>query len=142
MFPCYCVKRLLTILENKPRANCKIKTAIYCSKTADINGLGHYVKQYLTDESYISRNHYCFDYNDENVYIDGSDNYDMFKLLIAQDYEIVFMIVGDEEEELMDIVNQLPDSNNMVFVPMDCRLRSYRFLDKGIEPKQLKRKAS
>ena len=142
MLPCCCVKRLLTVLEDNPRPNRKVKTAVYCSKTADIDGLGHYVKQYLTDESYISRNQYWFDYSDENVYIDKSDDHKMFDYVIAQNYEIIFMIVGDDEDELTDTINQLPDSNNTVFVPIDCKLRSYRFLDVYNKPRQLKRKAS
>ena len=142
MLPCCCVKRLLTVLEAKPRPNRKVRTAIYCSNTADVDELGRYVKQYLTDESYISRNQYWFDYDNENVYIDKTDNHKMFNYVIAQDYEIVFMMVGDDEDELMDIVNQLPDSNNTVFITMDCKLRSYRYLDTNNRPRQLKRKAS
>ena len=66
----------------------------------------------------------------------------MFDYVIAQNYEIIFMIVGDDKDELTDMVNQLPDSNNTIFVPCDCKLRSYRFLDVNNKPRQLKRKAS
>ena len=142
MLPDNCVMRLLAVLGAKPRPNRKVKTAIYCSKTADIDGLGCYIKQYLTDESYVSQNQYWFDYEGENVYIENSDDHKMFAYVLAQNYEVVFMLVGEEEGKLIGLINQLPDTDNTLFIPMDCRLRSYRLLDAISKPRQLKRKAS
>ena len=140
MLTCCAVKRLLTVLDRKPRPNGKIKTAVYCSKTADINDLGQYVRRFLIDESYISREKYQFDYDRENVYIEKSDDYSMFKYVIAQNYEIVFMIEGDEDEKLREIVEESAKDDDTVFVPMDCKLRAYKFLDTWNQPRKLKRK--
>lgn len=134
------VKRLLDILQGRPDK--KPRTGIYVSKTADINGLGRYVKTYLDDESYISHGGYTFDYNEDNVFIEKTDTFENFKDVIARKYEIVFVLCGGEEGEITEIINSLPDNNNMIFVFMDNRLRSYRLLDLQKQHSQLKRKAS
>lgn len=138
MLTCSCVKRLLKILENRPDR--KVKTAIYVSKTADLAVLGHYVRQYLEDESYISRGGYWFDYDERDVFIETTDSYVMFKDVLARDYEIIFVIEGDEHIELNRIVDSLSEDNYVILVPMDCKLRSYLMLDKNRQPRQLKRK--
>ena len=133
-----CVDRLLWFLKDRP--NRKAKTAIYVSKTADLNGLGQYVKQFLDDESYISRNGYKFDYDEADVFIEKTKTYEFFKDVIAKQYEIVFMLEGSERDELMEIVQSEASEDDTVFVPIDTRLKSYRLLDPNKQPRQLKRK--
>ncbi len=133
-----CVDRLLWFLRNRPDR--KVKTAIYVSKTADLDGLGHYVKQFLDDESYISRNGYKFEYDEEDVFIETTKTYEFFKDVIAKQYEIVFMLEGSERDELMEIAQSEANEDDTVFVPIDTRLKSYRLLDPNKQPRQLKRK--
>ena len=133
-----CVDRLLWFLRNRPDR--KVKTAIYVSKTADLDGLGHYVKQFLDDESYISRNGYKFEYGDEDVFIETTKTYEFFKDVIAKEYEIVFMMEGSERDELIEIAESEASEDDTIFVPMDTRLKAYRLLDPNKQPRQLKRK--
>ena len=140
MLSCGCVKRLLSVLANRPDR--KLRTAVYVSKTGDIDGLGPYVRRYLEDESYISRGGYVFDFEEDNVFIETTNDYKFFKSVIARDYEIIFMIEGDESDQLTEIINSLSDENNMIFVPIDCRLRSYKYLNERTQRRVLKRKAS
>ena len=133
-----CVDRLLWFLRNRPDR--KVKTAIYVSKTADLDGLGQYVKQFLDDESYISRNGYKFEYDEEDVFIETTKTYEFFKDVIAKQYEIVFMLEGSERDELMEIAQSEANEDDTVFVPIDTRLKSYRLLDPNKQPRQLKRK--
>ena len=133
-----CVDRLLWFLKDRP--NRKVKTAIYVSKTADLSGLGQYVKQFLDDESYISRNGYKFDYDEVDVFIETTKTYEFFKDVIAKQYEIVFMLEGSERDELIEIAQSEANEDDTVFVPIDTRLKSYRLLDPNKQPRQLKRK--
>jgi len=138
MFSCSVVNRLLDILKNRPDR--KVKTAIYITNSADIDGLGKYIFKYLNDESYISNGGYMLDYDRTDVYVESADTFEMFKHVIAQNYEMVFMLTGDDENKLLEIVHSLSSANNMIFMPMDCKLRAYRMLDER-QLRRLKRKA-
>ncbi len=133
-----CVDRLLTFLKNRPDR--KVKTAVYVSKTADLEGLGHYIRQFLEDESYISRNGYKFEYGENDIFIETTDTYQFFKDVIAKNYEIVFMMEGNERDTLTDIAYAAAKDDDTVFYPMDTRLKAYRLLDPYKQPRQLKRR--
>ena len=133
-----CVDRLLMFLKDRPDR--KVKTAVYVSKTAELESLGHYIRQFLEDESYISRNGYKFDYEERDVFIEKTSTYETFKEVIAKNYEIVFMMEGSERDTLMKIVEAAASDDDTVFVPMDTRLKAYRLLDPYKQPRQLKRR--
>jgi len=140
MLTCGCVNRLLTILEGRPDR--KVKTAIYVTKSMQFSDLRHYVRQYLDDESYISRGGYKFEYSEDNIFIETSSDYKFFEDVLSRGYEAVFMITGEENDEIKDIINSLSDENNTIFIAMDCKLRAYKYLDEKKQKKFLKRKAS
>lgn len=140
MLTCCAVKRLLTILERNQRKDRKVKTAIYCAKTADVEGLLKYARQFIDDETYISHYGYKFDYDEEDVYIEKLDDYSMLNNVITHNYEIVFMLSGEEDEKLKEIVEEVAAGKSTVFYSMDCKLRAYRYLATWNQPKKLKKK--
>lgn len=133
-----CVERLLRFLGNK--TDRKIKTAIYVAKTADLKGLGKYVRQLLEDESYISRSTYKFDYDESDIFVETTETYQFFKDVIAKNYEMVFMLEGDESKTLQEYVKAAAKHDSTIFWGIDRFLKSYRLLDPYKEPRQLKRR--
>ena len=134
------VTRLLANLIDRP--NHLVKTAIYVAKSADIDALGHYIKQFLDDESNISRDAYKFDYSRDDIYIEKNSDYKMLRYISELDYKIIFILAGNEESELFQFVETLPEDNRLIFISIDSKLQAYRLLDQQKQLRQLQKKAS
>lgn len=118
-----------------------ISTAFYATKSANTCNF-KYVSRYLDDESYLSRGLYKIEIDSKDVYFEYGDNYEQFKHVIASGYDLVIMMVGDEEDDIFSIIDQLPEGNNMIFQRSDNTLNSYQILDNYSPQRELKRKSS
>ena len=120
-----------------------IPTAIYATKSADVNGLGTFVGRYIDDECYLSRGVYAFDYTNEDIFIeteDGEPVEKFNKIVNSGKYQIVFMLVGSEGAQVLDAVDSLDDDNDMIFITVDNILSSYQMLSVFNGRRQLKRR--
>ena len=135
------VTRLLkNIMQFKSKL---IPTAIYATKSADVNGLGTFVGRYIDDECYLSRGVYAFDYTNEDIFIeteDGEPVEKFNKIVNSGKYQIVFMLVGSEGAQVLDAVDSLDDDNDMIFITVDNILSSYQMLSVFNGRRQLKRR--
>ena len=139
MFNQKVVSRLLAF--TKIHNNKHIITAFYATKSANTCNF-KYVNRYLDDESYISRGLYKVEIANKDVYFEYGDNYEQFKHVIASGYDMVIVMVGEEEENIFSIIEKLPDDNNMIFQRSDNILNSYQILDNYSQKRELKRKSS
>ena len=137
------VTRLLkNIMQFKSKL---IPTAIYATKSADVNGLGTFVGRYIDDECYISRGVYAFDYTNDDIYIETENGEPLEKfnqIVNSGKYQIVFMLVGSEGTQVLNAIESLDDDNDMIFVTIDSILSSYQMLSVFNGNRQLKRKNS
>ena len=139
MFNQKVVSRLLAF--TKIHKDKHISTAFYATKTANTCNF-KYVSRYLDDESYLSRGSYKLEIGSKDVYFEHGKNYEQFKQVIASGYDLVLMMTGDEEENLVSIIKDLPQGNYMVFQNCDYMLDSYQILDNNSDTRELKRKSS
>lgn len=139
MFNQKVVSRLLAF--TKIHKDKHISTAFYATKTANTCNF-KYVSRYLDDESYLSSGLYKIEIAIKDVYFEYGDNYEQFMHIIASGYDLVIMLVGDEEDKIIPIIHKLPDDNNMIFQISDNTLNSYQILDNYSRSRELKRKSS
>ena len=120
-----------------------IPTAIYATRTADVDGLGTFIGRYIDDECYLSRGVYAFDYTNEDIFIETEDGEPLEKfnkIVNSGKYQIVFMLVGSEGAQVLDAVDSLDDDNDMIFITVDNILSSYQMLSVFNGRRQLKRR--
>lgn len=132
------------LLKNIMQFNSKlIPTAIYATRTADVDGLGTFIGRYIDDECYLSRGVYAFDYTNEDIFIETEDGEPLEKfnkIVNSGKYQIVFMLVGSEGAQVLDAVDSLDDDNDMIFITVDNILSSYQMLSVFNGRRQLKRR--
>ena len=120
-----------------------IPTAIYATRSADVDGLGTFIGRYIDDECYLSRGVYAFDYTNEDIFIETEDGEPLEKfnkIVNSGKYQIVFMLVGSEGAQVLDAVDSLDDDNDMIFITVDNILSSYQMLSVFNGRRQLKRR--
>ena len=120
-----------------------IPTAIYATRSADVDGLGTFIGRYIDDECYLSRGVYAFDYTNEDIFIEAEDGEPLEKfnkIVNSGKYQIVFMLVGSEGAQVLDAVDSLDDDNDMIFITVDNILSSYQMLSVFNGRRQLKRR--
>ena len=132
------------LLKNIMQFNSKlIPTAIYATRTADVDGLGTFIGRYIDDECYLSRGVYAFDYTNDDIFIETEDGEPLEKfnkIVNSGKYQIVFMLVGSEGAQVLDAVDSLDDDNDMIFITVDNILSSYQMLSVFNGRRQLKRR--
>ena len=132
------------LLKNIMQFNSKlIPTAIYATRSADVDGLGTFIGRYIDDECYLSRGVYAFDYTNEDIFIETEDGEPLEKfnkIVNSGKYQIVFMLVGSEGAQVLDAVDSLDDDNDMIFITVDNILSSYQMLSVFNGRRQLKRR--
>lgn len=134
------------LLKNIMQFNSKlIPTAIYATRSADVDGLGTFIGRYIDDECYLSRGVYAFDYTNEDIFIETEDGEPLEKfnkIVNSGKYQIVFMLVGSEGAQVLDAVDSLDDDNDMIFITVDNILSSYQMLSVFNGRRQLKRRTA
>ena len=132
------------LLKNIMQFNSKlIPTAIYATRSADVDGLGTFIGRYIDDECYLSRGVYAFDYTNDDIFIETEDGEPLEKfnkIVNSGKYQIVFMLVGSEGAQVLDAVDSLDDDNDMIFITVDNILSSYQMLSVFNGRRQLKRR--